>query len=159
MERRRITIGGILQKRDLARVTVLGIPDRPGVAGAIFDALGEGGINCSFIVHTIDSQDLDTIVLCVAREQLGRALCALTRVTDEIGAEGVVHRGEVALVSVFGPHFGDRPGVAGVMFSALASVGINIQAISTSISSLTCLLDASDLDAAVRALEEAFEGP
>lgn len=159
MKRQRMRIGGILQKRDLVKVTVLGIPDRPGVAGAIFDALGEGDINCPFVVHTIDSEDLDTIVLCVARGDLEDALSTLAGVTGEIGAEGVVHRTEVALVSVFGPHFGERPGVAGVMFSAVASAGINIQAISTSISSLTCLLDDRDVDAAVRALEDAFDGP
>ena len=129
------------------------------MAGAIFEALGEGDINCPFVVHTIDSQDLDTIVLCVASDDLADALSTLAGVTGEVGAEGVDHRTNVALVSVFGPHFGERPGVAGVMFSALASAGINIQAISTSISSMTCLLDEGDLDAAVRALEQAFDGP
>jgi aspartate kinase len=159
MKRQRMRIGGILQKRDLVKVTVLGIPDRPGVAGAIFDALGETDINCPFIVHTVDRQELGTIVLCVARGDLEDTLDTLTGIAEGIGAEGVEHRIEVALVSVFGPHFGERPGVAGVMFSAIASAGINIQAISTSISSMTCLLDARDVDAAVRALEQAFDGP
>ncbi|MFB0546725.1 MAG: ACT domain-containing protein, partial [Anaerolineae bacterium] len=59
----------------------------------------------------------------------------------------------------FGPHFGERPGIAGVMFSALASVGINILAISTSISSLSCVINVSDMDEAVWALGEAFELP
>jgi aspartate kinase len=60
---------------------------------------------------------------------------------------------------MFGPHFGERPGIAGVMFSALASADINILAISTSISSTSCLIDASDMDEAVQALEEVFDLP
>jgi len=159
MKRQKIKIGGILQRRDLVKISVLGIPDRPGVAGAIFDALGERDINCPFVVHTIDSRSLDTIVLCVSRDRLDEALAALTGVAEKVGAEGVIHRAEVAVISVFGPHFGERPGIAGAMFSAVASAGINIQAISTSISSLSCLIDACDLDDAVQALEEAFDGP
>jgi aspartokinase len=60
---------------------------------------------------------------------------------------------------MFGPHFGERPGIAGVMFSALASVGINILAISTSISSISCLIDVDDMDEAIQVLEETFELP
>jgi aspartokinase len=63
------------------------------------------------------------------------------------------------MISIFGPHFGERPGVSGTMFTALAEAGINILAISTSISSLCCIIDESDMDEAVRVLEEAFELP
>ena len=76
-----------------------------------------------------------------------------------MGAQEVVYKGEVGLVTVFGPHFGERAGIAGTMFSALGSVGINILAISTSISSLSCIIDMGDMDRAVQALEEAFELP
>ena len=69
----------------------------------------------------------------------------------------MVYDREVGIVSIFGPHFGDRPGIAGTMFSALASAGINILAISTSISSLSCVLDAGDMDDAIRVLKESFE--
>jgi aspartate kinase len=159
MRREKIKIGGIIQKRNLAKVGVMSIPDRPGVAGAIFSALGTKGINIPFIVHTIDLNDLDNIVLCVAREDLTPALEVLNAVQETVGAEEIVYDGEVGIVSMFGPHFGERPGIAGVMFSALAAAGINILAISTSISSTSCLVDASDMDEAVQALEEAFELP
>ncbi|MFB0533646.1 MAG: ACT domain-containing protein [Anaerolineae bacterium] len=155
----KIKIGGIIQRRNLAKIGVMSIPDRPGVAGAIFSALGERGVNISFIVHNIDLNDLDNIVFCVARQDLTAALEALETVRERVEAKEIVYDGEVGIVSMFGPHFGERPGIAGVMFSALASTGINILAISTSISSTSCLVDASDMDEAVQALEKTFELP
>jgi aspartate kinase len=159
MREQRIKIGGIIQYRNLAKIGVMSIPDRPGVAGAIFSALGDSGINIPFIVHTIDLHDLDNIVICVAREDLTAALEVLDTVKETVGAEEILYDGEVGIVSMFGPHFGERPGIAGVMFSAMASAGINILAISTSISSTSCLLDADDMDDAVQVLEETFELP
>ena len=159
MPAEKIKIGGIIQNRSLAKIGVMSIPDRPGVAGAIFSALGAAGVCCPFIVHTIDLNDLDSIVICVPRADLPAALEALNTVSDMVRAEEVVYDREVAMVSIFGPHFGQRPGIPGVMFSALASSGINILAISTSISSLCCLVNLSDLDEAVLAIEEAFELP
>ncbi len=155
----RVKIGGIIQRRNLAKIGVMSIPDRPGVAGALLNALGERGINVSFIVHNIDLNSLDNIVICVAREDLTEALEALHSVEETVGAKEIVYDHEVGIVSIFGPHFGERPGIAGVMFSALASVGINILAISTSISTASCLVDASDMDDAIEALHETFELP
>jgi len=159
MRGQKIKIGGIIQSRNLAKVGVMSIPDRPGVAGAIFSALGEKGINVPFIVHTIDLNNLDNLVICVAREDLTAALEVLDTARETVGAKEIVYDGEVGIVSMFGPHFGERPGIAGVMFSALASAGINILAISTSISSTSCLIDANDMDEAVQALEETFDLP
>jgi aspartokinase len=159
MEGLKFKIGGIIQKRDLAKIGVMSIPDRPGVAGMIFSALGSKGINCPFIVHNIDLNDLDNIVLCVRQNCLPAALEVLESVKETVGAKEVIYDREVGVISVFGPHFGERAGVAGVMFSALASAGINILAISTSISSLSCLIDASDMDGAIKALKAAFEQP
>jgi aspartate kinase len=159
MRAQEIKVGGIIQKRDLAKIGVMSIPDRPGVAGIIFDALGARGINCPFIVHTIDLNNLDNIVLCVARKQLPAALKVLKEVKEAISAQEVVYDREVGIVSIFGPHFGERAGVSGIMFSALASANINILAISTSISSLSCLIDASEMEQAVQALKQAFAQP
>ncbi len=155
----KVRIGGILQNRNLSKIGIMSIPDRPGVAGAVLSALGDRGVNCPFIVHTIDLHNLDSIVVCVAREDLAVALEALNSVRDLVGAEEVVHEEEVGMVSIFGPHFGARPGIAGVMFSALASAGVNILAISTSISSASCIVHDLDIDEAVQALCETFELP
>jgi aspartate kinase len=155
----KIKIGGIIQNRDLAKIGIMSVPDRPGVAGAIFGALGKGGVNCPFIVHTIDLNDLDNIVVCVARNDLKTALRELGSVKDVVGAKEVVYDREVGMISIFGPHFGQRAGIAGRMFSVLASADINLLAISTSISSLSCIVDLEDMDEAVRALEHAFALP
>lgn len=159
MAKKPVRIGGIIHKRGLAKISMLSIPDRPGVSGAIFSALGARGIATPFIVHTIDLKKVDNIVVCVDQEQLANALDALASAQEELGEMEVVHEKGVHIVSIFGPHFGERSGIAGVMFSALASAGINILAISTSISSLSCVLDADDADEAVRVLKEAFETP
>jgi aspartate kinase len=159
MQGEKIKIGGIIQNRDLAKIGVMSIPDRPGVAGAIFSALGARRINCPFIVHTIDLNNLDSIVICVARKHLKAALRVIATVEETVEAQEVVHDGQVGMISIFGPHFGQRPGVAGVMFSALAEAGVNIIAISTSISSLSCIIDVDDMDQAIEAIEEAFEMP
>ncbi len=159
MERQKVKIGGIIQNRNLSKIGIMSIPDRPGVAGAIFKALGAGGVNTPFIVHTIDLNNLDSILICVAREDLAATLDVLNTVKEEVGAKEVVYDREVGMISIFGPHFAERPGIAGVMFSALASAGINISAISTSISSICCIINENDMDEAVRALEETFELP
>jgi aspartokinase len=159
MKAENIKIGGIIQKRNLAKIGILAIPDRPGVAGAIFSALGAHGINCPFIVHTIDLDNLDSIVLAVSRQQLDEALEVLETVKTTVGARDVVYEEAVGMIAIFGPHFGDRPGISGIMFSALASAEINILAISTSISSLSCLIQASRMDDAIQALKQAFAQP
>jgi aspartokinase len=159
MRGQKIKIGGIIQNRNLAKIGVMSIPDRPGVAGALLSALGERGINVPFIVHNIDLNSQDNIVICVTQDDLTPALEALHNVKETVGAKEIVYDREVGIISLFGPHFGERPGIAGRMFSALASVGINILAISTSISSISCLIDINDMDEAIVALEETFELP
>ena len=159
MRGQKIKIGGIIQNRNLAKIGVMSIPDRPGVAGALLGALGERGINAPFIVHTIDLNNLDNIVICVAPEDLAAALEVLNTIKETVGEKEIVYDREVGIVSIFGPHFGERPGIAGTMFAALASVGINILAISTSISTASCLIDVYDMDEAVQVLQETFELP
>jgi aspartokinase len=159
MEGQRTKIGGIMQKRDLAKIGIMSIPARPGVAGTVFAALGARNINSPFIVHTIDLNGLDSIVLCVDRQDLSSALEVLEEVKTKVGAESVIYDQQVGMISVFGPHFGERPGISGQMFSALGAAGISILAISTSISSLSCLIDVNRMDEAVEVLCAVFDTP
>jgi len=78
-------------------------------------------------------------------------------IQSDIGAQTVIHKPRVGMVSIFGPEFQERPGLAGAMFSALASVGINIQAISTSIATVSCLIDVDRVPEAVKVLHQTFE--
>jgi aspartate kinase len=155
----KIKIGGVIRNSDLAKIGLMGIPDRPGVAGAILSSLGREGINVEFIVQCIDLNYNDHVVFCVARDDLESALAVLEKIKPELGAKEVVHEPEVAIVSIFGPDFRERPGIAGAMFNALASVGINILAISTSISTVSCVISARHASEAVGVIERTFDMP
>jgi aspartate kinase len=155
----KITAGGIIRNQHLAKIGVMSAPDRPGLAAAVLRALGQHGINVEFIVQCVDLKDCSHVVLCVADENMDAAVTALTPVGDEVGAGAVISQHGVALISVFGPDFRERPAVAAGVFEALASAGINILAISTSISTVSCLLDGARVDDAVLALREYFELP
>ena len=155
----KVKIGGILQCTGLVEMKVMSIPDRPGIAGQILRALGENGINVQFIVQCIDIQDHDHVALCVAQQDMERANSILEDVQRQMGAAKVVRRPNVALISIFGPDFRERPGIAGMMFSALGERDVNILAISTSISTLSCVIDADHLDDAVAAMRDTFDLP
>jgi aspartokinase len=155
----KIKIGGVMQTTGLAKVGVMAISDRPGIAGHILSALGDKGINVQFIVQCIDIQDHSHVVFCISQEELDQAEEILENVRHELGAQQVIRRPNVALISIFGPDFRERPGIAGMMFAALGTRGINILAISTSISTLTCVIDADHLATAVTAMRETFDLP
>ncbi|MDH7485575.1 MAG: ACT domain-containing protein [Anaerolineae bacterium] len=151
--------GGIIQNPNLARIGVMSMPDRPGIASAVLSALGKRGINVEFIVQCIDLENRSHIILCVAQDSLEEALAAIEKTRSEVLPEEVICQRDVAMVSVFGPHFRDYPGIAGLTFSALAGAGINILAISTSISTISCVISRDGLSEAVRALQKAFDVP
>ncbi|GAB4532914.1 MAG: hypothetical protein Kow0063_14130 [Anaerolineae bacterium] len=152
-------IGGIMHSDGLAMVGVLAMPSRPGLAGKILSTMGENRINVQFIVQLVDREGKDHVVFCVDRKDLETALDLLGSIKEQVSAEDIVHNASVGLVSIFGPDFRQRPGIAGEMFAALGRAGINIQAISTSISTISCIIQASDVPAAVKSLQEIFEMP
>ena len=155
----KIKIGGIMQTTGLAKVGVMSVPDRPGTAGRIMDALGQIKVNVQFVVQCIDIHNCNHTIFCISEEDLERAQEVLQGVKEELGAEQVIERRNVAVISIFGPDFRERPGIAGTMFSALGSSGINILAISTSISTLSCVIDADRLDEASAKMRETFDLP
>ena len=152
-------IGGIIQRTHLSELRVLSAPDRPGTAAALLRAFGEARVNVQLIVQCIDSHAQDHIVLCVDSSDTEQALSLAERARPDIGAAEVRLTEDVALISIFGPDFRERPGVAGQMFDALSAEGINILAISTSISTVSCVIHQADLRKAEHALLEAFELP
>ena len=155
----KIKIGGIMQTTGLAKVGVMSIPDRPGIAGKIMAALGDRKINVQFIVQCIDNLGNDQVVFCISEDELSLAGDLLEDVKREVGGEQVIQRPNVAIISIFGPDFRERPGIASEMFSALGDCDINILAISTSISTLSCVIDAGRLQDAVAAMRQTFDLP
>lgn len=156
---RKIKIGGIIQSRQLTQVGVMAATDGPGLAGKVLGALGNEGVNVQFIIQSLDLSGRGNIIFCIDQKDLELTLQVLSRVQPLVGFEKVTHHSPVAIVSVFGPHFREKPAIAGTMFTALGNCGINILAVSTSISTLSCVIEESLLPHAVNALSEAFELP
>jgi aspartate kinase len=155
----RIKVGGVLKNDCLASISVLAVNDQPGIAAAVLDALGQRGLNVQFVVQVIDHQEQDQMVLCVDRDDLSACLAAIETVRPGLQPAKVAANPNVASVAIFGPDFRERPGIAARMFRSLASRGVNILAISTSISTVTCIVDASNLQSALDALQDSFELP
>ena len=155
----KLQAGGLIQNDHLAMIGVMDIPSRPGVGGMLFSALNDQGINVELIVHLIDLEERDHIVLCVDRDDLSQALAVTERIREEVGGKAVTSDPEVASVNLFGLDFREQRGVASRMCEALGDCNINIRAISTSLSTITCVIGAQHLDEAVRALRQAFALP
>jgi aspartate kinase len=157
MEKTRI--GGIMQNAHLSLLNVTAVPDRPGIAAAILSGLGKRGINVQFIVQCIDERQRDQVAVCVDRDDIDAAAEVVSAIAPELEAGKVITQPEAAIVSIFGPDFRERPGIAGSMFHALAEREINILAISTSISTVSCVIGSDDLEPALIALRETFDLP
>jgi len=156
---KRIKVGGLMQSDGRALVRVLSVPDRPGIAGAILSELGQYGINIEFLVEGTDMEGCGNFTFCIDQKDLGTALGVLAGVKGRVEAKGITYTPDVAILSIFGPHLREKPQVPGLMFNALASCGINVMAISTSISTVSCVIEGIHLEEAIRALQEAFEIP
>jgi aspartate kinase len=152
-------IGGIMHSDGLAMIGVLAMPSRPGLAGKILSAMGSKDINVQFIVQLVDKDGNDHVVFCVDRRDLETAIDLLADIKEELSAQEIVHDASMGLVSIFGPDFRQRPGIAGEMFAALGQAEINIRAISTSISTISCVIQATQVPEAVKTLQSTFEMP
>lgn len=146
----------VVGNREITKITLEGVPDRPGIAAEVFGSLGNQGFNVELVVSTGGSGGRADISLAVSRAQQEEILRALEAVRSEIGARAVHAASNVSLVSIVGQHLSTEPGIAARMFRALSGKGINIEVISTSMSSVTCLIDEAGTDIALQALREEF---
>jgi aspartate kinase len=150
-------VRGLAHDRNVAKVTLVAVPDRPGVARAVFGPLAEAGVNVDMIVQNVGHGGATDLSFTVPRADLGRADRVLAAVVTELGAEGVFTDPTVAKVSIIGAGLHNAPGYAARMFGALADAGVNIEMISTSEVRITCMIGEDALETALRALHEAFE--
>lgn len=150
-------VRGIAHDANVAKVTVFGVPDRPGVAFRLFNPLAEAGINVDNIVQNVGVGGIADLSFTIARADLSKALKVVQPVAEEIGAKGVVPAENFAKVSIVGSGIQNSPGYAARMFRALAESNINIEMISTSDIRITCLIEKSQVERAVVALHRAFE--
>ncbi len=148
---------GIAHDTDVGRITIRGVPDRPGIAAAIFAPLAEAGISVDTIVQNASVERLTDLTFTVSRADLRRAVDIVRPVAQEIGAREVLWDEGMAKVSIVGAGMQSAPGYAATMFRALYEAGINIELITTSEIRITCLIDARRVQDAVRALHRAFQ--
>ena len=150
-------VRGIAHETDVAKVTLLAVPDRPGIAAAVFGPLGDADINVDIIVQNVSHSGHTDLSFTLAESDLGRAQPILERVAAEIGAGGVDADRDIAKVTVVGSGILGSPGVCARIFEALAHQQINIQMISTGEIRVTCIIDRLRVEDAVRSLHRAFE--
>ena len=150
-------VRGIAHDTDVAKVTLLGVPDRPGIAAAVFGPLGEAHVNVDIIVQNVSHSGHTDLSFTLAESDMGRAQPVLERIVADVGSDGVDADRGIAKVTVVGTGFLGTPGIFARIFSTLAAEGINIRMISTGEIRVTCIIDRDRVTDAVRALHRAFE--
>jgi aspartate kinase len=150
-------VSGIAHDTNVAKITVIGVPDRPGTAKDIFEALARANISVDTIVQNASTDSVTDVTFTAARTDLVKALSIVEPVAKKLGATRVVRDETLAKVSIIGTGMQNTPGYAARMFSALFEEDINIQLITTSEIRITCIISEGRVKDAVRALHRAFE--
>ena len=150
-------VRGLAHDRNVAKVTLVAVPDRPGVAHAVFAPLAEAGIAVDMIVQNVGHGGATDMSFTVPRVELGKAKRILEPLIRDLGFREMTTDASIAKVSIVGAGLHNAPGYAAAMFGALADAGVNIEMISTSEVRITCTIAEDRLEAALRALHDAFE--
>jgi aspartate kinase len=150
-------VRGIAHDFDVAKITVVGVPDRPGIAAAIFQPLAVSGISVDTIVQNASINNITDLTFTISRSQLQKAMAITENVAKQIGAASCASDPKLGKVSIIGTGMQNAPGYAAQMFATLFEQNINIQMISTSEIRITCIIEESRVRDAVRALHRAFK--
>jgi aspartate kinase len=150
-------VRGIAHDRNVAKVTIVAVPDRPGIARSIFDPLADAGVNVDMIVQNVGHGGETDLSFTVPRAELGKTKKTLEAIVRELGAREMTTDASVAKVSIVGAGLHNAPGYAARMFGTLADAAVNIEMISTSEVRITCMIAEDALETALRALHAAFE--
>jgi aspartate kinase len=157
MVEQRNKVSGIAHDSDVAKVTVRGVPDQPGIAASLFGPLSDAGISVDTIVQNASAEKITDLTFTVARNELDKAMRLAQPLAKQIGAGEILSDLSLAKVSIVGAGMQSGPGYAATMFRTLFDAGINIELITTSEIRITCIIDESKVAEAVRALHKAFE--
>jgi aspartate kinase len=150
-------ISGVTHDTTEAKVTIIGVPDRPGVAARVFRPLADAGVNIDMIVQNVSEHGQATISFTMPKADIAVAEPILEETARAVGAQAVRKDPDIAKVSLIGAGMKSHPGVAADMFDALAEAGINLEIISTSSIRVSCVIRASEVERAVQALHDRFE--
>ncbi len=149
-------ISGVVTDTSEAKVTVVAVPDRPGISAALFEPLAAANVNVDMIVQNTSHDGTTDISFTIPKADVAIAETIVQRIAAEVAARGVEHDAGIAKISLVGAGMKTSPGIAAKMFRVLADEGINIQMISTSTIRISVVTSAADLDKAARALHTAF---
>lgn len=149
-------ISGVVTDMAEAKVTVFGVPDRPGISAALFEPLADAHVNVDMIVQNTSTQGTTDISFTMPMADMSAAEDIVSRVATEIGATGVSHDNDIAKVSLVGAGMKSSPGIAAKMFRVLADEEVNIQMISTSTIRVSVVCASGDMERAARSLHTAF---
>lgn len=152
-----IVVSGVAADKNQAKISLIGVPDRPGVAARVFQALSANNINVDMIIQNASVEGITDMSFTVAETELPKAIEVVEELKEELNFKGVVWDRNIAKVSAVGIGMRSHAGVAARMFKALADCGINIQMISTSEIKISCVIEKRFADQAVRAIHDAFE--
>ncbi len=147
----------VMSNTKVARVTLHAVDDRPGISADLFGQLGDQGFNVELVSSSIVSKGKADISFVMAEEELPAVLVMMDSLKKSTNAHDVSHDSKVALIIITGHGLLQKPGIAGKMFKALSDKGINILMISTSLSSITCMISDQVIENAVDVLEKEFE--
>ena len=150
-------VRSIAHDLDVAKITVVGVPDRPGIAAAIFEPLAKAGISVDTIVQNASIENITDLTFTVVKGDLARAMDVVKPIAESIGARECASDSRLGKVSIIGTGMQNTPGYAARMFEVLSEQGINIQLITTSEIRITCIISEDSVEDAVRALHRAFE--
>ena len=153
----KMLITGVAADKNTARISVIGVEDRPGIAFKIFNKLAKNNINVDIILQSVGRDGTKDISFTVSQDDLKDALTILEENKEPLTIKNITHNEGVAKVSIVGAGMMTNPGVASKLFEALFNYGININMISTSEIRITVLVEESELDKAVRAIHEKFD--
>jgi aspartate kinase len=151
-----VVISGVTYDKNQAKITIMHVPDRPGIAARLFTPIGDEGIVVDMIVQNISTEGYTDMTFTVPRTDFKKALRITEQVAKELGAKGVTSNNHIAMVSLVGVGMKTHSGIASQMFSALAHEGINIMMISTSEIKVSCVIDEKYSELAVRTLHDSF---
>lgn len=149
-------ISGVVTDLSESKVTIVAVPDRPGISAALFEPLAQANVNVDMIVQNTGHAGTTDISFTMPKADMSTAESIVSRLAAEIGATGVDHDAEIAKISLVGAGMKSSPGIAAKMFRTLADEGVNIMMISTSTIRISVVTSAADLERASRALHTAF---
>jgi len=150
-----VVVSGVSHEKDTVKMSIIGVKDRPGIAGKIFGKLAESGINVDMIVQSTAISGINDISFTLKHKDLKKALLVTNSLKKKLGAS-VLYDDRVGKVSIVGVGMKSHPGVAAKLFSVLASGGINIQMISTSEIRISCIINVKDIEKAVKLVHRSF---